>query len=169
MRKIMVTGFLGSDAQKQISKQNREYVTFNIANREYNDPKGADGLTETTWIRVTSFNPQLNTFASNLKKGSNVTVIGNVNVGTYQNKMGGVSVDIDVIADSIAYTSGDNPNKNNNTNSGNSYGGGTTPNQYSMPQASMPKATSAPTATMSVPTSSAQPTASAADDDDLPF
>lgn len=167
MRKIMVTGFLGSDAQKQISKQNREYVTFNIANREYNDPKGADGLTETTWIRVTSFNPQLNTFASNLKKGSNVTVIGNVTVGTYQNKMGGVSVDIDVIADSIAYTSGDNPNKNN-TNSSNSYGGGATPNQYSMPQASMPKATSAPTATISASTTSAQPNASA-DDDDLPF
>lgn len=157
MRKIMVTGFVGADAQKQISKQNREYVTFRIANREFNDPKGADGLTETTWIRVTSFNPQLNTFASNLKKGSNVTVIGNLNVSTYSNKTGEVSIDIDVIADSIAYTSGESTNKSNGGNNS----GSASPNQYSMPQAT--------TVTNAVNVQTAPVASSNNNEDNLPF
>ena len=32
MRKIIVSGFLGQDATKQISKQNREYVTLPTMN-----------------------------------------------------------------------------------------------------------------------------------------
>ena len=78
MRKIIVSGFLGQDATKQISKQNREYVTFNIANNEYNDEKGADGRPITRWFRVTCLNPNQLSFASNLKKGSNVIVTGSL-------------------------------------------------------------------------------------------
>lgn len=174
MRKIMVTGFLAADAQKQISKQNREYVSLNLANREYNDPKGADGLTQTTWIRVTSFNPQLNTFASNLKKGSNVTVIGDVRVSTYQNRMGGTSVDVDVIADSINYTSaGDGGNRNNNNSAPTTVNysrsvNNTSYNPQASPQATMPTATSMPTTAPTTPT--VTPTdASGGEDDDLPF
>lgn len=176
MRKIMVSGFLGADAQKQISKQNREYVSFRMANREYNDPKGADGLTQTTWMRVNCFNPNLLSFASKLKKGYGVTVIGDVNLSTYQNKMGGYSIDVDIFADSIHFTGGDS-NKNTNTNSGaNQYSmpttgnyGGNTSKPYSVPsapQASMPNGTSMPTAS---PSAVAAPTTSSGDDDDLPF
>lgn len=177
MRKIMVSGFLGADAQKQISKQNREYVSFRMANREYNDPKGADGLTQTTWMRVTCFNPRMMTFAGNLKKGSYVTVIGDLNLGTYQNKMGGISIDVDVVADSVCYTNSGDANKNITSNSGaNQYSmpttgnyGGNTSKPYSAPsapQASMPTATSMPTAS---PSAVAAPTTSSGEDDDLPF
>lgn len=178
MRKIMVSGFLGADAQKQISKQNREYVTFRMANREYNDPKGADGLTQATWVRVTCFNPNLLSFASNLKKGYNVTVIGDVNLSTYQNKMGAYSVDVDIFADSISFTGGGDSNRNSNSNSGSNqysmpttgnYGSGNTSKSYSAPsapQASMPTATSMPTVT---PSATAASTESSSDDDDLPF
>lgn len=117
MRKILVSGFVAVDAQKQISKQNTEYVSFSLANREFNDKRDADGNIQTTWYRITCFNPRLNAFAAKLKKGANVMVIGDVNDSIYQNKNGGVSIDHDVIADSISYYGFDNSNNKDTQNS----------------------------------------------------
>lgn len=182
MRKIMVSGFLGADAQKQISKQNREYVTLRVANKEYNDPKGADGLTQTTWMRVTCFSPNLLSFASSLKKGSNVTIIGDLKLSTYQNKMGQIDIDVDVIADSICYTGGGDSDRNKNShsnggansytmsnNSNKNYGNTNVP---SAPQVTMFTATSMPTAAPIVTPTVSTSTAGASvnvEDDDLPF
>ena len=105
MRKIIVSGFLGQDATKQISKQNREYVTFNIANNEYNDEKGADGRPITRWLRVTCLNPNQLSFASNLKKGSNVIVTGSLRDSVYQSHQGTWNISRDIMADSIEFNS----------------------------------------------------------------
>lgn len=105
MRKIIVSGFLAQDATKQISKQNREYVTFSIANHEYNDEKGVDGRPITRWFRITCLNPNQLSFASNLKKGSNVIVTGSLRDSIYQNQQGVWNISRDIMADSIDYNS----------------------------------------------------------------
>lgn len=149
MRKIIVSGFLGQDATKQISKQNREYVTFNIANNEYNDEKGADGRPITRWFRVTCLNPNQLSFASNLKKGSNVIVTGSLRDSVYQSHQGTWNISRDIMADSIEFNSSrqsdnqsngqQNPTVNTHTNVPQ---GATTP---SMPTVgAIPQAPSAP-------------------------
>lgn len=50
MRKIIVSGFLSADAKRQISKQNREFITFSISNSEYNDAKDASGALKHTGL-----------------------------------------------------------------------------------------------------------------------
>ena len=43
MRKITLTGHIVADAERKISKGGKEYLSFRIANNEFNDEKGADG------------------------------------------------------------------------------------------------------------------------------
>lgn len=186
MRKIIVSGFVARDAMKQISKQNREYVTFSIANNEYNDEKGADGKPITKWFRITCFNQNHLSLAAHIKKGSNVIVTGTFRDGLYQSKTCGWGIDRDIVADSIDFVGG----RQNDQQQSNGMQMPTTGNYTAVPNGtsapavpSMPKATSMPTtATIpSVPNAAptmtvkgnvtVPPTNVSAEDavDDLPF
>lgn len=181
MRKIIVSGFLAQDAQKQISKQNREYVTFNLANHEYNDEKGADGLPITSWFRVSCFNNNHIALAQHLKKGSNVIVTGTFKDSIYQNRQGAWAISRDLVADSIDFAGGKQNDSQLNS------GQPTVGTRPTIPQGAatptIPKVSSMPTtapilqATVSKPTSPAipkvqvPPTNVTAEEavDDLPF
>lgn len=170
MRKIIVSGFLSADAKRQISKQNREFITFSISNSEYNDAKDASGRLETHWFRVTAFNHNHITMSQYLTKGKPVIITGTYNDSLYQNKEGQQTISRDIIADSIdflpnsrnndAQTASVNPSIANKTN-----GGAVIP--PSMPQVTptggvYPQNISSPTVTI-------PPSTATADNDDLPF
>lgn len=172
MRKIIVSGFLAQDAQKQISKQNREYVTFNLANHEYNDEKGADGLPITSWFRVSCFNNNHIALAQHLKKGSNVIVTGTFKDSIYQNRQGAWAISRDLVADSIDFAGG----KQNDAqlNSGQPTVGTrpTIPQGAAMPTtAPIPQATVSKSTAPAIPKVQVPPTNVTAEEavDDLPF
>lgn len=152
MRTIEVIGRIAADAERKISKNGKEYLSFRIANNEYNDEKGPDGKQKAYWFSVTSFNHLPMT--QYLTKGKPVFVRGGYSDRVYQNREGNCEVGRDIIATEISFVD---------------FGGDKT--QNAQPQASpttqtkmeAPKPT---TAELKVPTQTA---IVADDDDDLPF
>ena len=115
MRKIMLTGYIVADAEKKVtSNSGREYITFRMANNEFNDEKGSDGKPITYWFRVTSWNQNHYNLAKYLTKGKPVIVIGSFSDKIYQNASGNCEISRDIIADSIEFVSG---NGNGDSNS----------------------------------------------------
>ena len=155
MRTLQVTGNIVADAEKKISKNGKEYITFRIGNHEFDDEKGADGKPKTVWIGVTCFNQRYFGLTQYLTKGKPVIVVGDYSDRIYQTREGNCEISRDVMANAIYFIPGksdDNQNAVNKT-------------QTSAPvvQTKMeaPKPT---TAELAVPT---QPSNDS--DDDLPF
>ena len=118
MRKIMLTGYIVADAEKKVtSNSGREYITFRMANNEFNDEKGSDGKPITYWFRVTSWNQNHYNLAKYLTKGKPVIVIGSFSDKIYQNASGSCDISRDIIADSIEFVSGGNGDNNSKATS----------------------------------------------------
>lgn len=117
MRKIMLTGHIVADAEKKVTPTSgREYMTFRLANNEFNDEKGSDGKPVTYWFRVTSWNQNHYNLAKYLTKGKPVIVIGSFSDRIYQNSSGACEISRDIIAESIDFIGGGNSENNNKTN-----------------------------------------------------
>lgn len=164
MRKIMLSGHIVADAQKQVTSSGREYITFRLGNTEFNNEKGSDGKPIAYWFRITSFNSNHANLAKYLTKGKNIIVVGGYNDNIYQNsKTGNCEISREVIADSIDFI-------NSSSNTSNSTAG-TYSQRTSAPTASTP----IPQVTASIPSTDSAVAANSApvngddDMDDLPF
>lgn len=154
MRTIELIGRIAADAERKISKNGKEFISFRMANNEYNDEKGPDGKQKAYWFSVTSFNHT--PLTQYLTKGKPVFVRGNYSDRVYQNREGNCEIGRDIVATEISFVD---------------FGGDRT--QTSATQAApttqtkmeAPKPT---TAELKVPTQQAAPTTND-DDDDLPF
>lgn len=162
MRKLEVTGHIVADAERKISKSGKEYLSFRIANNEFNDEKGQDGKSKPYWIGVTSLNQRHFSMAQYLTKGKPIIVEGDYSDRIYQNKEGNCEISRDILANAIYFLpgSGENSNAAQQTNKATTTTAGPTV-QTTM---ETPKPT---TADIKVPT---QTTVSNDDDEDaLPF
>lgn len=162
MRNIIVNGRIAADVTRQLSKSGNEFISFNIANHEYGDPKSSDGVVQTQWFRITAFDNRLVNLAQYLTKGKPITVMGKYSDRLYQSqKTGQWAVSREVIADNIYFEVG-SERQNGNTTQQNS-------NTYKATQThvnpidEIPQATSKVMATVQpIPTETVS-------DDDLPF
>lgn len=155
MRTIELIGRIAADAERKISKNGKEFISFRMANNEYNDEKGPDGKQKAYWFSVTSFNHI--PMAQYLTKGKPVFVRGNYSDRVYQNREGNCEIGRDIVATEISFVDfgGDRTQTNTTTQ--------TAPTTQTKMEA--PKPT---TAELKVPTQQAAPTTND-DDDDLPF
>lgn len=113
----MLSGRIVADAQKQVTTNGHEYITFRLGNNEYNDEKGSDGRPITYWFRATSFNTNHINLAKYLTKGKPIIVVGSYKDNVYQNnKTGNCEIGRDIIVDSIDFVSDGSNNTQNNTN-----------------------------------------------------
>ena len=113
MRSVTLIGRVGADASVEKSKNGKEFVKFSIATQEYNEK-------ETVWMNVISFNQDIIKMASYYKKGSLLTVIGDLKVNKFVNKENIPVTSLDVLAFSCSFVnigSKDNNNSNNNSSS----------------------------------------------------
>jgi single stranded DNA-binding protein len=156
MRQIKLNGFLAADAEVKMSKQGNAYLSFRMANNEYNEEK-------THWYNVTTNIPFYVNMAKHFKKGSNVIVTGDYSDDIYQTKTGTCDISRNIRAVAIYFN-----------NSGRSGGeeGKTTTNESVTPSAKASvsevkmgefKPTAAKTSSKPAVTVSDE------DDDDLPF
>lgn len=165
MRKMMLTGYVVADVQKQVSSTGTEYFNIRIANNEIGDEKDDNGNPITYWFRATCFNPQLFRLIPYLKKGSYVLIIGKYTDSLYQNKTGNCDINRDIIIDSIEFVGGGGT-KNNETKSDNKQSSNATS------ASEMPKVTNkGTTAKKQEPLKATKEVLSddSDDDDDLPF
>ena len=157
MRTIELIGRIAADAERKISKGGKEYLSFRLANSEFNDEKGADGKPKTCWFGVTSFNHMAMT--QYLTKGKPVFVRGRYSDRVYQNREGNCEIGRDIVATEIEFV--DFGEKNNTQTQEGTVAAA--PTVQTTMTAEAPKPT---TQELQVPSQSAPVTD---DDDDLPF
>ena len=159
MRKLEVTGHIVADAERKISKSGKEYLSFRIANNEFNDEKGTDGKQKPYWIGVTSLNQRHFSMAQYLTKGKPIIVEGDYSDRIYQNKEGNCEISRDILANAIYFLPGSGEN---GTNAAATAAQSTTAAPKAQTKMETPKPT---TEELKIPT-----TATTEDDDDeLPF
>ena len=113
MRKLEVTGHIVADAERKISKNGKEYLSFRIANNEFNDEKDQNGRQKPYWIGVTSLNQRHFNMAQYLTKGKPVIVEGDYSDRIYQNKEGNCDISRDILANAIYFLPGSGENGGN--------------------------------------------------------
>ena len=99
MFQLIVDGRIGADAEKKITPNGREYITFRMA---HND-KDKAGNQQTIWFSVTSWN-QLG-LAQFLTKGKAINVIGKPSFRLYETRDGKNEIGYDITATSIEFPS----------------------------------------------------------------
>ena len=154
MRTLQVTGNIVADAEKKISKNGKEYITFRIGNHEFDDEKGPDGKPKTVWIGVTCFNQRYFNLTPYLTKGKPVIIVGDYSDRIYQNREGNCEISRDVMANAIYFHQTRSEDGQNSVNK-------SAANPVVQTKMEQPKPT---TAMLEIPTPPAQD-----DDDDLPF
>ena len=110
MKRILVDGRLGRDAELRVSTNGKKYVSFSLANNTH--IKNED---KTTWYDVTCFDP--NTVEKRLdylKKGKLVFVSGAHDAKAYMGKDGIMRVSESIRADSIDFIPVGNRNDGQN-------------------------------------------------------
>lgn len=170
MRLMTVNGRLASDVTRQISKQGTEFISFSIGNNEFGDPKSSDGVAQTQWFRVTSFNPQHIKLAKYLTKGKPIIVTGRYSNRLYQSQKTGLwGIDNDIIANDICFEIGGERNADGSTKASSSVQNAVSANANNdIPQVTSTKMGSSSVA-QAAPTTTAQPMIGINNDDDLPF
>lgn len=163
MRKLILSGRIVADAEKKVTVNGREYLSFRLGNNEFGDEKNSDGKPITYWFNVSSFNQAHVNLLKYLTKGKPVNVIGSYKDNIYQNKAGNCDISRNILADSIDFQIG---NEGNNANH-------TTSNTTSTPKTEIPQVTASEVkAKVTTTTSKPKSTPAAvndSDDDELPF
>lgn len=100
MQKIFVTGFVGREVEEKFTANGKKLRTFPIG---INVTKGGEKLT--IWYKVNCWGDQCAGILPHIKKGSCVTVVGDLNApSTYQNKKGDIAIDMSISAQSVSFT-----------------------------------------------------------------
>ena len=160
MRNVEVTGFVAANAERKISKNGKEYLTFRIGNTEFND-KDEQGNQKTYWFNVTTFNQRHFGLTQYLTKGKSIIVEGDYSDRLYQNKDGNCEIARDIMANAIYFNSDGNGNNNAN-------GKQTKATTQASPVTQTTMASKPTTAEIKVPEAPVVSTSND-DEDDLPF
>lgn len=162
MRKLTLIGRIVADAEKQITSNGREYLSFRLGNNEFNDPKDSEGKQTPYWFRVTSWEAKHINLTKYLTKGKPVIVIGDYKDNIYENKnTGKCEIGREIVADSISFIEGTGNNNGNQTTT--SHKAEAAP--VNSGKTSIPQVTSTPVTPQTIMTN----TSNSNDDDDLPF
>ena len=162
MRKLILSGRIVADAEKKVTVNGREYLSFRLGNNESGDEKNSDGKPITYWFNVSSFNQAHVNLLKYLTKGKPVNVIGSYKDNIYQNKTGNCDISRNILADSIDFQIGNEGNNSNHT----------TNTTSSAPKTEIPQVTASEVKTKVATTSKPKSTPAAvndSDDDELPF
>lgn len=88
MNTVILTGYLGSDAESRTTRNNSTLTVLSLAtNRVWKDRETGERQTQTTWHRCVSFGPTA-TYAATLTKGAHVQIEGEIQTREYVAKDG---------------------------------------------------------------------------------
>jgi|SRR5579871_2745004 len=87
--RVMITGFLGKDAESRTTRNDRTFTTLSVATkRSWKNRETGEYESQTTWHRCVVFGPQAS-FAATLLKGSHVQIEGELRTREYAEKVSG--------------------------------------------------------------------------------
>jgi len=102
MQKIFVIGFVGREPEENTTATGKKVTTFPVA---IQGRKGGEKFT--IWYKVKCWAPICSSILPHIKKGSCVTVVGELSPPVaYQKKTGNgeIGIDMSIMADSISFT-----------------------------------------------------------------
>lgn len=107
MRKIIVAGFLGADAQvNDLPSGNMQVINFNVATTDKFKEE-----TKTVWVKCSRFTNNV-AISPYLKKGTYVIVSGRAEIEQYQDQNGQTKSVLKCIVDEIEFGGAKNENSN---------------------------------------------------------
>ncbi|NJC27472.1 single-stranded DNA-binding protein [Neolewinella antarctica] len=95
---IHLTGNLGADPTTAILPSGDLVCNYNLATNEYYRDKAGKRVTRTEWHSVKAYGKLAEIFAEHLKKGSQISVVGNVRYAKWEDKFGQKRTTANVIA-----------------------------------------------------------------------
>ncbi len=105
MQKIFLIGFVGRDPEERFTQGGKKVTSFPLG---INFTKGGEKLT--VWYRINCWDGSGGPILSHIKKGSCVTVVGELSPPTtYQSKNGDIRIDMAVNCNSISFTPSTKP------------------------------------------------------------
>jgi single-strand DNA-binding protein len=108
MRKIIVAGFIGNDAQvNDLPSGNMQVINFNVATTDKFKEE-----TKTVWVKCSRFTNNV-AISPYLKKGTYVIVTGRAEVEQYQDQSGQTKSVLKCIVDEIEFGGAKNDNQSN--------------------------------------------------------
>lgn len=168
MQNITVIGRLGRDAELRQTAEST-FLSFTIA-----ASTKVRGVEKTTWYDVISFNEKDQRIKEYLKKGSNIVVIGELDLSIQDGRDGRPHLRAAIVADKITFAGGSSSGSTqDNSSAAASAPRAAAPVAEAQPQMSKPKAAKAATAAAPAPTVvEAAPVVEEPEEeptDDLPF
>ena len=97
----IVTGNLGRDAELKFMPNGNAILSFSVPDKVY-----SGGENKTQWVRVTAFGKQAERLAEYLKKGSGVSVSGELSLNEFVKKDGTQSASLELKAYDIKLVGG---------------------------------------------------------------
>lgn len=155
MRTLSLIGRVCADAQIKSTKDGQAYVEFRFANNEYRDKDN------TFWCRVVSDNKVYVNLAKYYTKGKLLYVSGDYSNKVYSNKDGICSIDNNIWANKIDFTSSGSNSENN--------GGDQTTDATPTVKTETPTVTTKKATTAKKEKAKPAPVVADDEDDDLPF
>jgi single-strand DNA-binding protein len=108
MRKIIVAGFIGNDAQvNDLPSGNMQVINFNVATTDKFKEE-----TKTVWVKCSRFTNNI-AISPYLKKGTYVIVTGRAEVEQYQDQSGQTKSVLKCIVDEIEFGGAKSDNQSN--------------------------------------------------------
>ena len=105
MQKIFVMGFVGRDVEERFTSGGKKVNSFPVG---INFNKGGEKIT--VWYRINCWEEVASKILPYIKKGSLVTVVGDLNPPTtYQSKNGDIKIDMTITCDSISFVPSPKP------------------------------------------------------------
>jgi len=108
MKKIIVTGNVGADAEKKASQNGEVFATFSIG-----VAVGTKQLPKTEWVNVSVNGKLVDVVLNYVKKGTKLLIEGNPVAKAYTNKSNEAVANITVYAHNIEFLSSKQDNQQN--------------------------------------------------------
>ena len=124
MNNVVLSGRLVKDPDVHYLKGDNSNAVLRYTMAVTRDFKNADGKYDTDFISCVAWDRNAEFISKHFKKGSPITIVGNIRTGNYTNKEGQKVYTTDVFTDKIEFVAGaknENSNETNTQQSSKSY------------------------------------------------
>ncbi|MBE8715543.1 single-stranded DNA-binding protein [Sphingobacterium hungaricum] len=103
MNKVMLSGFAGADTELKTVAGNKKLAKVNFAVNESFRNGGGQEVKKTSWFTLTFWNEMAELASEKIKKGTNFSIEGRLNNGTYEAKDGTKRYVTNIIVNEIEF------------------------------------------------------------------
>ncbi|MCX3263538.1 single-stranded DNA-binding protein [Pedobacter agri] len=101
INKVVLTGFAGADAELKNLSGNQKLARVNLAVNEYFKSASGEEVKKTQWFTLTFWNAKAELALAQIKKGTQLTIEGRLQTGSYEAKDGSKRFTTDIVVSEL--------------------------------------------------------------------